>query len=582
MSKVRRTGRKRHLKTEAKMAPAVKFLPGLRGGADWSIVEEGTHGLTLNRYGHAGIMRTPPIDDAASKFSQLHELLHAAHSPLEDPRDIPNPRGAGTLSARSIILAEELRIDMTGISIAPKEALPRLPEETRENLGTMFRMAIDGAPLVDSLLEATILWFPVTYFTDPDTDELVFLAWMFNVIDEPTSHSYRQEWSIAPGKMDRARATLLQIQAMMDILVNIIADSMGARRSYLPIYHALKDREGKPWSWETVLDCALAIQTVITETENERRQMAGGQVGSPNHNPGESWEDAAQLAADQRNKEEIEWETVTNDAEVDDNETIDSIRRRFGTGDDRENLEKAREKANGYGGASRDRGSPMRMASKMASAFDNHRSKEKHKPSMEERISQVKWGKMTTRTAPQTNKLPRMKISRSKYRAAEDGAIPRYPHRAFTDGRVFSRRRKVHGGSVLIDDSGSMGFDTDDVRYIVETAPAVNIAAYSGTYWEGELVILANGKGTYATIEAKNLPYGGGNTVDFPALQWLAKQEKPRIWVTDGYVVPGGGLFSYPAFVQCIQFCYENDINLVPNARAAYDVLRGARSIQLL
>jgi hypothetical protein len=74
-------------------------------------------------------------------------------------------------------------------------------------------------------------------------------------------------------------------------------------------------------------------------------------------------------------------------------------------------------------------------------------------------------------------------------------------------------------------------------------APAATIAAYGGNYDDGPLRILAvNGKIADPKGEAYTLP--GGNVVDGPALQWLALQDRPRIWVCDGNVTGIGDCSS--------------------------------------
>lgn len=119
----------------------------------------------------------------------------------------------------------------------------------------------------------------------------------------------------------------------------------------------------------------------------------------------------------------------------------------------------------------------------------------------------------------------------------------RYPHRAdlrISDGRAFGRKRKVKGGTILIDHSGSMHLDYNDVRQIIEDAPAATIAAYAADREaqdsnKGKLVILAQG-GKVSDYQQVYDHVGGRNLVDGPALDWLAKMPQPRLWVSDGFV----------------------------------------------
>jgi hypothetical protein len=184
------------------------------------------------------------------------------------------------------------------------------------------------------------------------------------------------------------------------------------------------------------------------------------------------------------------------------------------------------------------------------------------------------WGDMIIKRPVLNRKLDFFDMKRAKSRATLEGAIPRYPHRAFSDGRIFNKRRKTPGGSVLIDDSGSMHLAEETLEAIIKAAPAVVIGAYSGNYTDGQLSILAE-NGKWCRPAGKNMPAGANNLVDFPALQWLAEQPAPRIWVTDGYVVPRDENRMYEAYVQCIEFCYANDINRVDSASDAHRVFTG-------
>jgi len=145
------------------------------------------------------------------------------------------------------------------------------------------------------------------------------------------------------------------------------------------------------------------------------------------------------------------------------------------------------------------------------------------------------WGKLTVEEAPLTERLkanPERKV-----RATDMGAIPRYMHRITIDQRVFGRRRKrvIFQGTVLIDHSGSMSLSTDEVEEILTRWPAVTIATYSGMGGSGKLRVIAR-NGKRAENRWLGRPSGGENVVDGPALDWLAKQKGPRVWISDGHV----------------------------------------------
>lgn len=113
--------------------------------------------------------------------------------------------------------------------------------------------------------------------------------------------------------------------------------------------------------------------------------------------------------------------------------------------------------------------------------------------------------------------------------------------------RLFKKRIKTRtvGGSVLIDWSGSMRMDVEDVLRIADAAPAAHVAYYAGVNdheWADHMGTL------YITAEhGKRIPHtltdlprcGGGNAVDLWALAWLLEQPAPRLFVTDrGFTGP--------------------------------------------
>lgn len=149
------------------------------------------------------------------------------------------------------------------------------------------------------------------------------------------------------------------------------------------------------------------------------------------------------------------------------------------------------------------------------------------------------WGRLTVEEAPLTERLkanPERKV-----RATDMGAIPRYMHRITIDQRVFGRRRKrvIFQGTVLIDHSGSMSLSTEQVEEILTRWPAVTIATYSGQGGSGKLRVIAR-NGKRAANQYLRRPSGGENVVDGPALDWLAKQKGPRVWISDGHVTGVG------------------------------------------
>ena len=97
--------------------------------------------------------------------------------------------------------------------------------------------------------------------------------------------------------------------------------------------------------------------------------------------------------------------------------------------------------------------------------------------------------------------------------------------------RCFVRRSPQEpGGTILIDASGSMG-NFDYIKGWCERAPFGTIAYYAGNGGsKGWLYVYArDGMRSREIVE----PPSRGNTVDGPAMDWLMRQEGPRIMVTD-------------------------------------------------
>lgn len=104
------------------------------------------------------------------------------------------------------------------------------------------------------------------------------------------------------------------------------------------------------------------------------------------------------------------------------------------------------------------------------------------------------------------------------------------------DGRAWAIRRKKMGGTILLDMSGSMSLEPEDIVKLLKTAPLAQIAGYSGNKTTGTMYIMAKGGRYHNGIPA----HPGNNVIDGPALHWLAKQPKPRVWISDGQVTGTG------------------------------------------
>lgn len=151
-----------------------------------------------------------------------------------------------------------------------------------------------------------------------------------------------------------------------------------------------------------------------------------------------------------------------------------------------------------------------------------------------------------------------------------------FVHRGLVDGRVFRRAVRSLGGTVLIDTSGSMSLSAENVDAILVAArSAVKIAMYSGKGDVGELRVIAS-KGRRAAVDDL-APFGSGNIVDLPALEWLARERGPRVWISDGGVtgiddVPSGELQR-----RCTSLCARSKVERVRDVATAVEVLEKRR-----
>jgi hypothetical protein len=140
------------------------------------------------------------------------------------------------------------------------------------------------------------------------------------------------------------------------------------------------------------------------------------------------------------------------------------------------------------------------------------------------------------------------------------GYNPKYINRFCIDRKIFKQKQRVKGGTILIDASGSMQFNGQDILDIMMMLPAVNIAMYNGHYQDGDLRIIAkNGMRVNDTYLDEHS--GGGNVVDGPALRWLSTMPERRIWVSDMKVFGiGRNSSGYNLLKECYDLCTSNKI----------------------
>lgn len=166
--------------------------------------------------------------------------------------------------------------------------------------------------------------------------------------------------------------------------------------------------------------------------------------------------------------------------------------------------------------------------------------------------------------------ISRMRLGH-KRKAGFLGAF-RNPLRALLpafDGMAWDRKVPSIGGNILIDMSGSMHLSGTDLVELLRTAPAATIAGYcSDCVKDGWLIILAaNGRYT-----SDPQAIGSGNGVDGPALEWLARQRGPKVWICDG-MVTGVKDARHPLLtLECRNKCAENNILYVSSLREYFSL----------
>ncbi len=153
-------------------------------------------------------------------------------------------------------------------------------------------------------------------------------------------------------------------------------------------------------------------------------------------------------------------------------------------------------------------------------------------------------------------------------RPATSGATMRYPSRLLTDQsrRAFAQRRSVHGGIVVIDQSGSMDLESSALEALLVRAPDALVVGYShrpGDVGSTPNVWILAQRGAVATA----CPSGNvGNGVDGPALRWAIarrRENEPLIWVTDGQVTDSHDHPDEQLTSECAMLVRQHRIQLV-------------------
>jgi hypothetical protein len=195
----------------------------------------------------------------------------------------------------------------------------------------------------------------------------------------------------------------------------------------------------------------------------------------------------------------------------------------------------------------------------------------------------VEFGTADVRSVALTHTIKQAQLGRRE-RAHDSGSVPRFMHRHSIDGRIFGRRRKAPGGTVLVDASGSMSLSMEDIEKIITAAPCATVAMYSGRKDTGSITVIARGghRADIKAIERVRAQVGGGNIIDGPALEWLGKQAEPRLWVCDGYVTgrndKNSACLTTSAFAAARRIKAKRFVDL-PSAVTAFEQMRSGKSV---
>lgn len=166
-----------------------------------------------------------------------------------------------------------------------------------------------------------------------------------------------------------------------------------------------------------------------------------------------------------------------------------------------------------------------------------------------------------------------------KRSATNMGINPRRIHRYLVDPekRIFDKRIKGIGGVVLIDQSGSMSLDTDDIWAIIKASPGATIIGYShGPGSRYNCWVLAENGKVVAEVREGN----GGNGVDGPALMFaLSKRKKgePLIWVCDGHVTDRHDACHRALTDWCAKVVLNHGVYMAEDVPEAVDALKQVR-----
>ena len=194
------------------------------------------------------------------------------------------------------------------------------------------------------------------------------------------------------------------------------------------------------------------------------------------------------------------------------------------------------------------------------------------------------FGELENNGKPDVLKMePRRKRNGARRRPELSGTLPRAMHRLAIDGKIF-RGSKTRGGfkgrgTVLVDLSGSMSWDKEKFAKLLAVLPECTVIGYGGNCvgrQTGRLVVLGD-RGRCVTMDAITAwrEDRGENIVDGPALQFLARMTKPRLWISDGHVTGRGAKRTQSLINQANALMLAGTITRVETVDEAVKIMTG-------
>lgn len=142
--------------------------------------------------------------------------------------------------------------------------------------------------------------------------------------------------------------------------------------------------------------------------------------------------------------------------------------------------------------------------------------------------------------------------------------------------KIFGRYVRATGGVVVVDCSGSMSLDEEDLRNIMDASAGTTVICYSADYSKPEdpniWLVASRGR------RASKLPeFPGGNGVDGPALEVgvsMRRHNEPIIWITDTRVTGARDRASDALRDWCLMYAGRHNIHIVRQPEEAATLLR--------